>query len=146
EGVITRRLVPGTPYELAGRRLVFTNWHYIQPGDLDWRDADGKSVYVSGKSGPFEARHIGINAPRGIRLGAERPLVTELFFRPHRMIIQEGKLYKGWTDSDYYESADGRHWERKARLELDEPIKDGLYQIFIDPAAPPADRYKAVGT
>ena len=51
DGITTRRLVPGAPYELAGKRIVFTNWYYIQPGDLDWRDAKGKSVYVHGDRG-----------------------------------------------------------------------------------------------
>ena len=63
EGVTTSRPVPGTPYELAGKRIVFTNWYYIQPGDLDWRDDAGKSVYVDGNEGPFAAHHVGINAP-----------------------------------------------------------------------------------
>src|SRR5690349_13443163 len=67
DGIATTRLVPGAPYELAGRRVVFANWYFIQPGDLDWRDAAGKSVYVVGNSGPTEAQHVGIAAPRGIR-------------------------------------------------------------------------------
>jgi hypothetical protein len=35
-GISTDRVIPGTPYELAGKRIVFTNWYYIDPGDLDW--------------------------------------------------------------------------------------------------------------
>jgi hypothetical protein len=27
--IATNRLVPGAPYELAGKRLVFANWYYI---------------------------------------------------------------------------------------------------------------------
>ena len=108
EGITTRRIVPGAPYELAGKRVVFTNWYYIQPGDLDWRNAEGKSVYVSGDEGPFGARHVGINAPHGIRIVAEKPQVLGPLDRPHRMILRDGDVYKGWTDSDYYESQ-GRH-------------------------------------
>ena len=67
DGITTTRLVPGKPYELAGKRIVFTNWYYIQPGDLDWRNKEGKSVYVKGNEGPFDAYHVGINAPHGIR-------------------------------------------------------------------------------
>jgi hypothetical protein len=33
DGVTTRRPVPGAPYELVGKRVVFANWYYIQPGD-----------------------------------------------------------------------------------------------------------------
>lgn len=76
KGIATDRPTPGAPYELAGKRIVFTNWYTIQPGDLDWRDAEGKSVYVTGKSGPLEAHHVGINASRGIRIMAEKQAVT----------------------------------------------------------------------
>jgi hypothetical protein len=34
----------GEPYELAGKRLVFTNWIYVRPGDVGWTDASGKMV------------------------------------------------------------------------------------------------------
>jgi hypothetical protein len=119
EGVTTRRPVPGAAYELAGKRVVFANWYYIQPGDLDWRDDSGKSVYVDGNEGPYAAHHVAINAPRGVRIAAEKPRVVGPFERPHRMIIQEGKLYKGWTDSDYYESKGAVHWEKKAALKFD---------------------------
>ncbi len=144
EGITTKRIVGGVPYELAGKRIVFTNWYYIQPGDLDWRDAGGKSVYVAGDKGLFEASHIGINAPHGIRIVAEKPGVIGPINRPHRMIIQHGKLYKGWTDSHYFESADAMKWEQKAALKFDSAIKDGLYEIFIDPVAAPAEPFKAV--
>src|SRR5690242_17201544 len=95
KGIATRRIVPGAPYQLAGKRIVFANWYFIQPGDLDWRDASGKSVYVEGDSGPFEADHVGINTPHGIRIRAETPHVLEPFFRPHRMLLKDGELYKG---------------------------------------------------
>lgn len=142
--ITTTRVVPGVPYELAGKRIAFTNWYYIQPGDLDWRDAESKSVYVRGNAGPFEARHIAIRAPRGIRLSGDKPQIVGPRERPHRMILRDGDLYKGWTDSDYYESTDGIDWKQTARLKLDDASKDGLYQIFVDPAGLPEERYKAV--
>jgi hypothetical protein len=141
--IATGRLVPGAPYELAGKRVVFANWYYIQPGDLDWRNAEGKSVYVQGNDGPFAAHHVGINAPYGIRIMAEKPQILGPLDRPHRMILQDGDLYKGWTDSDYSESKDAIHWEKKANLKLDPAVEEGFYQVFIDPAAPAAERYKA---
>src|SRR5262249_4400522 len=79
DGVVTNRPVPGAPYELAGKRVVFANWYYIQPGDLDWRDSEGKSVYVSGDEGPFGAHHVAIRAPHGIRIAAEKPQVVGPF-------------------------------------------------------------------
>ena len=100
DGITTKRVIPGAPYDLAGKRIVFTNWHYIQPGDLDWRTSDGKSVYVRGDEGPFSARHVGMSAPHGIRIIAEKPQIVGPLDRPHRMIVRDGKVYKGWTDSD----------------------------------------------
>jgi hypothetical protein len=145
-GITTGRIVPGEPYDLAGKRVVFTNWYYVDPGDFDWRDDTEKSVYVKGDVEAFGAHHIGIRAPHGIRLVAEQPEVRGPFERPHRMIIQEGDLYKGWTDSDYFESKDAMHWEKKAKLDLGETKGDGLYQIFIDPSAAANERYKAIWT
>ena len=144
EGITTQRTVQGVPYELAGKRIVFTNWYYIQPGDLDWRNAQDKSVYVEGNEGLFGARHVGINAPHGIRIAAEKPRVMGPIDRPHRMILRDGDVYKAWTDSDYYESSDAIHWQKKAALKLEAGIEDGLYHVFIDPSARPEERYKTV--
>ena len=132
------------PYDLAGKRVVFTSWYDIQPGDLDWRNAEGKSVYVSGDEGPFGARHVGIDAPHGIRIVAEKPQVMGPLNRPHRMVLRDGDVYKGWTDSDYYESHNAIHWQKKAALKLGAAAEDGVYQVFIDPSAPSEQRYKAV--
>jgi hypothetical protein len=146
EGVVTTRVVPGAPYQLAGKRIVFANWYYIQPGDLDWRDAADKSVYVSGDSGPFGAHHVAINAPRGIRIVAEKPEIRGPLERPHRMIVRDGDLYKAWTNNEYFESKDAIRWEKKANLTFDSKAEDGFYQVFIDPDAPAPARFKATWT
>lgn len=143
-GLHATRPVYGAPYDLAENRLVFTNWYYVQPGDLDWREPSGNSVYVDGDSDLFEAQYVGINAPHGIRILAEKPQVRGPLSRPYRMILQDGEVFKGWTSSEYFESEDGVNWEMKAPLKLDERIHDGLFQIFIDATAPAAERYKAV--
>jgi hypothetical protein len=145
-GITTRRTIPGMPYELAGKRVVFANWYYIQPGDLDWRDADGKSVYVSGNSAPFEAHHIGVNAPRGIRLVAQKPQVIGPLDLPSRGVLQDGNIYKGWTSTHYLESTNGMHWEPKAALVGKGPVTGSTWHVFVDPSAPAAERYKAVWT
>src|ERR1035437_7598348 len=54
-GISTSRIIPGQPYDLAGNRIVFTNWYYVHPGDLDWINARGESVYVKGSEGLFGA-------------------------------------------------------------------------------------------
>lgn len=143
-GITTDRVVLGEPYELLGNRMVFTNWYYVDPGDLDWRDDTGKSVYVHGDSDLFGAHHVGIRPPRGIMLRAEKPTVLGPLDMPYRTILKDGDVYKGWTSSEYYESADGLAWEKKANLVLDALHEDGVNFVFIDPVAPPEERFKAV--
>ncbi len=145
-GVGTTRLVPGEPYELSGKRVVFANWYYIQPGDLDWRDANEKSVYVKGDVDVFGAHHVGINAPQGIRIAAQKPVVIEPPLEvPHRTILRDGDRYRGWTSTEYLESSDGLHWQVKARLVHNGPKGwDGPNHVFTDPSAAPAERYKTV--
>ncbi len=36
-GYPTTKLIPGVPYDMLGSRIVFTNWAFVQPGDLDWK-------------------------------------------------------------------------------------------------------------
>ncbi|GMQ80441.1 MAG: hypothetical protein BMS9Abin04_432 [Planctomycetia bacterium] len=144
DGITTTRIVQGEPYELAGKRIVFTNWYYIQPGDLDWRNKKGESVYVHGDEGLFDAYHVGIRAPHGIRLVARKPIVVGPIDLPYRTILQHGGIYKGWTSTEYCESADGMHWPTKTQLVFDERNEDGVHHVFVDPVAPPAERFKAV--
>src|SRR5262245_3530712 len=62
----------GEPYGLAGKRMAFTNWYYIRPVQLDWKNAAGESVYAGGtEAGPNDAHFDVYLAPRGIRLIAE---------------------------------------------------------------------------
>lgn len=142
-GIATARQIPGEPYDLLGNRIVFTNWYYVHPGDLDWINKEGKSVYVSGNEDPDAAIFAGKEPPRGIRLMARKPNVVGPMELPHRCIMQDGRLYRGWTDNEYCESADGMQWEKKANLVLDKEA-DGIHQVFVDPSAPPAERYKSI--
>ena len=105
-----------TYHELAGKRVVFANWYYIQPEVIsDWRTRRGQERLRRRQRGAYgEAHHVGLRAPRGIKIVAEKPKVIGPVERPHRMIVQVGKTYKGWTDSDYYESTDAMHWQKKA--------------------------------
>ena len=58
----------GEPYELAGKRMVFTNWLYIRPGQIDWLNDKGESVYSSGdiEAGPTEAHFDTVRTTCGI--------------------------------------------------------------------------------
>ncbi len=145
DGIATTRVVQGAPYELAGNRVVFTNWYYIQPGDVAWVDSQGKYLdYTTANTPLLEARHVGVSAPHGIRISAEKPHVVGPLSRPGRMTLRDGNVYKAWTARDYFESPDAIHWEKRAALTLDAPISDGIHHVFIDRDAPSDERYKAV--
>ncbi len=144
-GITTDRVVLGKPYDLLGNRIVFTNWYYIDPGDLDWRDSNDRSVYVHGDEAVDASRFVGIRPPHGIRIAARKAQVMGPFEdMPYRSILKDGDTYKGWTSTEYYESKDGLAWEKKAMLNFADPTDDGIYQVFIDPTAAPEERYKAV--
>src|SRR5262245_61346927 len=62
----------GEPYALAGKRMVFTNWIFVRPGQLDWANDKGESVYGNSKKiGPWDSHFRGLMAPRGVRLTTE---------------------------------------------------------------------------
>ncbi len=144
--ITAHRPIYGAPYDLAGKRVVFTNWHYIQPGDVGWVDAQGKGIdYEKGDYDPLAARHVGPLAPHGIRIRAQKPEVLgPLEGLPTRGMMQQGKLYKGWTNTHYVESKDGLHWETKSEIVFQGHDTQGTWHVFVDPSCPPEERYKAV--
>ncbi|HWB55142.1 MAG TPA: hypothetical protein VG722_13150 [Tepidisphaeraceae bacterium] len=144
DGIPSKQGVEGEPYELAGNRVIFTNWYYVDPGDLDWRDDRGKSVYVKGNVDMLGAHFVGIRSPIGIELEAQKPSIMGPIFLPNRSIVHDGKLYKGWTNNEYYESADGIHWTKKANIIFKGPYEVDIYDVFLDPTAPPAERFKNI--
>jgi hypothetical protein len=99
---------------------------------------------VKGDEAPGAATFKGIRTPRGIRLRAHEPEVRGPLELPHRCILQEGQIYHGWSNDTYFQSSDGTSWTRRAGLKLDKAFSDGLWQVFIDPTAPPGHRYKTV--
>ena len=162
----------GEPYALAGKRLVFTNWYYIRPGQIDWVDDSGKSVYGDDKTkaGPDDAHFRNYLAPRGIRLIAQPPQRVgpviarekpweQMGIHATSLIHEAGKyrLWGGSQDKDgkkyacYFESSDGRTWTRPelGLVEFDGNKKNNLFTfpgsyVFSDPTAPEPERYKAV--
>src|SRR5665213_3163671 len=67
----------GEPYVLEGKRLVFTNWEWITPGQFDWLDANGKSGFANTrvKAGPEDAHFAEYDIPFGVHLRAEQAKV-----------------------------------------------------------------------
>src|SRR3990172_3563779 len=160
----------GEPYELLGKRLVFTNWTYVRPGDVSWLDpASGGSVNAddSVKMGPFAAKWSPSDLmPWGVKIKALPPEeIRKWVIQPEfpwegkevylsSIAYDEGK-YKGWggcqAGNCYLESEDGMKWTRP-RLGLVDyggnkennlipSLPSG--RIFIDPSST-EERYKTL--
>lgn len=162
----TGQLARGEPCELAGKRLVFTTWEYVRPGYFAWLDDKGNNVSVSGNQGPNEARFQRGDRPFGIRIVAQDAQRQGPIWSGEQLpgskgitittLLQDGEIYKAWGvayDSNgrttlYYESKDGQTWNRPdVKFEVDgkpASINLGEGTVFIDPSAPPAERYKCV--
>jgi len=160
----------GEPYELAGKRLVFLNWYYIRPGGVAWVDRQGRNVSVVGNEGPWDAQFRRTDSPWGIRLVAQKAQRVGPLLKNERpwetkgvsiyTLLHDGGKYRAWgpcwSDKSrgycYLESLDGMKWDRPElglipfdgqKTNLIEPsFAEGL--IFVDPTAPPAERYKGV--
>ena len=159
------------PYKLAGKRMVFTTWYFVRPGQLDWLDATGKSVFTSkAPFGPTDCRFVGIDTPRGVRLVAEParrlgPIIQSekpweaVGISIGTVLFEDGKyrIWGGCEDAEgngfdcYYESADMKAFIRP-KLGLVEYkgsrdnnlLRDQIGSVFKDPAGGPAERYKSV--
>ena len=127
----------GEPYDLAGKRLVFTNWHYVRPGDFRWSDAEGNKLGLSTSVGQWDAHFRRFDYPYGIRLAVQPAQKRRLEGVSSRIVIQDGSVYRAWGGA-YYESKDGMNWESH------ELIGDSSGTVFIDPSAPDEERYKGV--
>jgi hypothetical protein len=130
----------GEPYELAGKRLAFLNWHYIRSGSFGWYDKWGQKVGLTSAAPPAEAHLRRSDSPHGIRLVAQHAEhIGPLFQAEHpweqepdgaggvalTTVLKDGGMYRGWgapfTTSGnppgqqnfmYYESSDGLSWKR----------------------------------
>ena len=163
----------GEPYDLAGKRLVFTSWYYVRPGGYGWVDDQGRGVSANRalKIGPWGAHfRPADDAPKGIRLVVDEPRRHGPLVAPERpweemglsirCIIKDGDKYRAWggcQDKDgnsytcYFESADGLAWQRPnlglveyAGSKENNLIPRAPNCVFIDPDAPPDKRYKGV--
>ena len=165
----------GEPYELRGHRIIFSDWYYIRPGVLLWLNDKGDYVNTRTKPDydPWEVDIRRPSSPYGIEIVTQPATVRE-YLVPERpwekeqllffCVIRDGDTYKAWGACRpgglcYLESVDGLQWNRPnlgiADFEgssennllsagTSDPAVGG--SIFIDPAAPPEERYKSVGT
>jgi hypothetical protein len=164
----------GEPYELAGKRIVFTTWYWVRPGEYDWVDDQGKTVLakktVSAEATDPHTHWKELDTPRGVRLVAETAQKSELTIKPQHSWEEGGieitSLYQRPGDgvimawghctpggNCYLESSDGGVTWKRPKLGLVE-FKgsrennlggEGQFRGFYDATAPPEERYKAAG-
>ncbi|MBA7483625.1 hypothetical protein ES707_19142 [subsurface metagenome] len=80
----------GEPYEISGKRIAFTNYHYIRPAGFGWYDDQGKGVAVIGNQGPWDAHIRVFERPFGIQI---RALPAGRFEKPH--LLEPKKPWEG---------------------------------------------------
>jgi len=161
----------GEPYKLAGDRIVFTNWYYINCFYPEWYDHDGNNVSINGDQDDKGATIDHDRWPWGIHLSVRHAIRTGPIFKEERpwedgglgagTFIKDGDIYKAWCSSGwgdmvrrkeyfcYFESKDGMNWERPncGIIEYDGNRNNNLIDVrggtvFIDPSAPESERYK----
>jgi hypothetical protein len=156
----------GEPYRLRGHRLVFTGWHFIRTGGLGWYDAEGRTVTVGGDLPPGDAVYRTTDMPRGIRIvtrPAQRlpepvisPLPGERYLGLGTILPEDGR-YRAWAvritpEAErtvvHLTSDDGWTWGNPEPVTGNPDTRDpnlvAFTTVFVDPSAPPEERYKAV--
>jgi len=165
--------ISGEPYDLQGHRLFFTDWYWIRPGNLNWRDKDGALVNTVEEGaehptyGPSDAQLDRPSSPFGIEIVAqtaervgpilEREKPWERDYVILRTVLKEGDTYRAWAKSVpggdcYLESEDGWHWQRPVLglVEFEGNRENNLLgpgpegSVFIDPVGRPEERYKSI--
>lgn len=125
----------GEPVELAGKRLIFTHYHYIRPAGFGWYDDKGSNITVAGTAGLWDAHIRVTDAPVGIRITAHpaerspgpfpgieaaKPWEEGRIGLGHTLHDEEDGWFKAWTACSakgrthrcYLQSKDFENWER----------------------------------
>ena len=151
-------------------KLLFLDARYIDAGRLEWHAHQGEHIGVGPGSHPPQPMHVGASSsPRGVRLqcypadktgaleqwqGWGRIAKMDGLFRTWRVLV-DGHHLQGSASACQtpdpesveiasLESTDGYAWSEVARCRIDVPGQtrfDGQ-TFFVDPIAPPQERYK----
>ena len=140
------------PYDLAGRRIVFTSWYHVRPAYAWWYDKRDKMLNKAASLDPWEGLFPAKDCPWGIRLIAEPAERTGPLLRVerpweehgvtfHTVLFDDG-MYRAWGTGEapdrgswpcYFESKDGVQWERPALglVEYDGSRQNNLCDIGV---------------
>ena len=158
----------GEPFEMMGKRMAFTTWYWVRPGQFDWQDDEGKSVFadrsVMAKANDPHTHWVEYDLPHGIQLLCEPAQKGEFPIEPEYPWEKDGIEITGllqledkimaWGNCKpgggcYFESKDGVTWERPrlGLVEFEGSKENNLApssgsRMFYDPMAPPAERFK----
>ena len=127
----------GAPYKLAGSRLVFTSWYYVESEKgVDWCDDDGNTIKIRSAFDPMDARvKWKAKFPNyGIRIKLNKAQRTGPIFKNDKpwdrrgmaaTILKDGGMYRAWGATAwhynksegnnflcYLESSDGYEWKK----------------------------------
>jgi hypothetical protein len=159
----------GEPFAMTGKRMAFTTWYWVRPGQFDWQDDQGKSVFadrrVMAKPDDPHTHWHEYDLPHGIRLVCEPAQKGEFPIKPEypwekdgieiTSILQLKDKIMVWGNCRpgggcYFESKDGTTWERpKLGLVEFEGSKENnlvpsvMGRVCYDPTARPEERFKA---
>jgi hypothetical protein len=143
------------PYPLYPGPHLFTDWRYIEAGTPSYVDADGNVIALDGDDRLRPAWYRGVSVPYGIRIVAEKPVKSEPMTGPvGSTVLLDGGRYRSWNGANVSESDDAYHWTPvHVPGEPDGIDRNVLYfnrtgvhgpGVFVDPVAPPDERYKMV--
>ncbi|MEW6754134.1 MAG: hypothetical protein AB1505_24610 [Candidatus Latescibacterota bacterium] len=153
-------------------KILFMDWRDIQCGHLQWRTAQGQRLGVGNPPEPPQPLSAeAVRVPHGVRLQSQRAQTTGPVdgWKGWGRIIHDGGQYRSWHfevhghtkfgsgaaahRTPYEEvyvcgvaSDDGFAWRQVSRSRIRLGSQRGFdgASFFIDPVAPPAERYKVV--
>lgn len=89
------------------KKLLFVDLRHIDPGDLQWRNAEGAAIPVAGPpEPPVPVWADASRVVRGVRLVAQKPRKEGPVSNRPGQVIVDGGVYRGWSLKTNYAGAD----------------------------------------
>ena len=134
---MAKSYISGAPYKLAGNRLVFSSWYYVESErGLDWCDENGNPAKIMSTFDPMDPRikWKGRLPNYGIRIKLNTAQRSGPLFKNDKpwdkrgmvaTILKDGGVYRAWCATAwhydkhrgnnflcYMESDDGYEWRK----------------------------------